>query len=183
MYRTISSTILIFSLAVLLSCSGAGNTAQQSDSKEMEVEQYPSWYSKQKFVSGGEMMSGYATAIASDSAEATAKAVSSAESQLRSSLSAELENIRSEAVVELGSESGLDAPRFLIALRKADKAVDDLVETENTEVNTVKEFGSYRGFAEVKVPKNQLIERIGKRLGGYEKAWNAMKESEAFNNF
>lgn len=182
MYRTFSSIILIFSLGVLLSCSGAGNTVQP-DSDQAGVQQYPSWYPSQKVISGEEMMFGYATAVGTDSADAVSKAVSWAQSELRSSLSQRLENIRSEAVVELGSESGLDAPRFLIALRKADKAVTDVVETGNTEVKTVEGYSSYRSFAEVQVPKDKLIERIGKRLGGYEKAWTAMKESEAFEDF
>ena len=183
--RSIVLSILSITFAgMLVGCSGASQTTQQSQSsKQMEVQKYPSWYASQKVVSEEDMMYAYATAIGEDSASAVSKAVSWAEKELQSSVSEKLENIRSDAVVELGSQSGLDAPRFLIALRKADRAVSPLVETRQTEVKTVEGYNSYRSFAEVRVPKEQLIERIGKRLAGYEKAWNAMKESKAFENF
>lgn len=172
-------------VGLFVSCSGTGEVAEQQEQepKVEEKSQYPSWYPQQEFVSDDEQLHAYAAAIDSDSASVVEKATEWAKEGLKSSVSNKLENIRSEAAAETGSGTGLDEGRFLMALRKADRAVDPLVEIGNTEVRRVEGHESVRGFAEVSVPKDELIERIGKRLGGHEKAWNAMKESEAFNDF
>jgi hypothetical protein len=176
-------TVILF-ISFFISCSGTGEMTQQSsDSQAMEVQKYPSWYPNQKVVSTDTVMFAYATAIADDSAAAVSKAESWAQSELKSYISDKLENIRSEALVEQGSESGLDASRFMIALRRADNAVGYLAETGNTEVKTVEGYNSYRSFAEIRVLKDELIKRIGKRLAGYEQSWSAMKNSKAFENF
>ena len=181
----LSVLFLALSFAILTSCAGPATTTQQSQASEQqeEVEEYPSWYGSQTVVHSDSHIHAYATAVDDDSAGAVRKAVQWAESEIRSSVSDRLEAIRSEAAVEYGSEYGLDSSRFLIALRKADNAVPPLVRTKNTEVKTVEGYSSKRSFAEISVSKKELIERIGKRLAGYEKAWNAMKESKAFKNF
>lgn len=182
MYRIASNFVFILSLGILISCSGTSQTTQNLDS-EANIKQYPSWYPDKKVVSSDAKLSAYATAIGEDSDSAVSKAVNWATSELKSSVSNKLENIRSEAIVEYGSDSGLDSPRFLIALRKVDEAVDPLVQTGRTEVKTVEGYSSYLSFAEVTVPKDELIERIGKRLAGYDKAWKTMKDSKAFKTF
>lgn len=184
MYRIVSSVTVIAIAAVLFSCSGAGNTAQQTTtSPAPEVQKYPSWYGNRTVVDTDTVMYAYATAISDDSASSVSKAVAWAESELKSSLSDKLENIRGDAAAELGTESGLDSSRFIFALRRADNAVNNVASTGKTEVKTVEGYGSYRSFAQVIVPKDELVERIGKRLGGHEKAWNAMKSSQAFEDF
>jgi len=185
MHRSSLSLVLVLSLSIVISsCSGSGQMTQQPGSSQAkEVQKYPGWYPNQTVVNSDTAMYAYATAIASDSAAAVEKAVAWAKSELKSKVSDKLENLRSEALVEYGSESGLDESRFMIALRRADKAVGYLVETGRTEVKTVEGYDSYRSFAEITVPKDQLVERIGKRLSGYEKEWNAMKDSKAFKNF
>ena len=157
--------------------------SQQQNDTQKEVSQYPGWYPQQEFVSNDTELLAYATAIDTDSLASVDKAKSWAVKQLETSVSAKLEEIRSDVVSKQGSESGLDEPQFLMALRKAPRAIEPLVETGKTEVQSVEGFESVRGFAEVSVPKDQLIERIGKRLGAHEKAWNMMRDSDAFNNF
>jgi hypothetical protein len=184
MHRIISSLLAVFSLGIVMACSGTGNMSRQpGQSQGMEVQQYPAWYPERSIVNTDSMMYAYAAAIDDDSASAVDKAVAWAKSELRSSLSDKLENIRSDAIRELGSDSGLDSSSFLIALRKADNAVNYLAKTGKTEVKTVEGYKSYRSFAEIMAPKDELIERIGKRLAGHEKAWNAMKSSKAFKDF
>jgi hypothetical protein len=184
MHRTFFSILFVISLGIIISsCAGTSQTAQKPNTTVKKTQEYPSWYPDQKVVSEANRLSAYTSAIDSDSASAVSKAVAWATEELKSAVSDKLESIRSEAVVEKGSDSGLDDPRFLIALRKANKAVEPLVETGQTEVKTTEGYSSYRSFAEVSVPKDKLIERIGKRLAGYEKSWNAMKNSKAFKNF
>ncbi|HEX6983467.1 MAG TPA: hypothetical protein VF181_11980 [Balneolaceae bacterium] len=180
MNRIISSVILIFSLAVFISCSGSANVAQKGGTQSSL---YPSWYGQQSVVSTDSVIYGYATAIDDDSAAAVAKAVAWAESELSSSISYSLEKVRNDALVELGSESGLGEPSFIFAMRKVDRAVNELVSTTNTAVKTVEGYESYRSFAEVKISKEELVESIADELAGHEKTWNALVGSQAFQNF
>lgn len=183
MQRVIFLISMLALVGSLISCSGPAEMAQQQDDGQKEVSNYPSWYPQQEFISEESHLFAYAIAIDGDSAASVEKAKSWAVEELKSSVADKLEEIRSEAISEYGGVSGLDDPRFLMALRKVKNAVNPLVETGNTQINRVEGYESIRGFAEVSVPKDKLIERIGKRLGGYEKAWDAMKNSKAFQNF
>lgn len=185
MQRIIFLVVMLGFVGVLISCSGSAEMAQQQDESQEEesVSNYPSWYPQQEFVSEESNLFAYAAAIDQDSAASVDKAKAWAVEELKSSVSDKLEEIRSEALTEQGSGSGLDEAKFLMALRKAKSAVEPLVQTGNTETKSVEGYGSVRGFVEISVPKDQLIERIGKRLGGHEKAWNAMKDSKAFSSF
>lgn len=183
MNRIIISIALFISFGLIVSCSGTEETAQPPATEKAEVQKYPTWYPDQEVVSEKNMMFAYAAAIGKDSASAVSKAISWAEAELESSVSEKLEDIRSEALEESGAESGLDAPEFLIALRKTKDVVSPLVETGNTEAKTVEGYDSYRSFAEIQVPKDKLIESIGEHLSGHEQAWNKMKESKAFEKF
>lgn len=183
MRRIILLVAMVGFIGSFISCSAPAETTKQQSQAKKEVSNYPSWYPQQEFISDEDNLFAYATAIDGDSAASIKKARSWAVEKLRTSVSDKLEQIRSEAVVEYGSESGLDEAKFLLALRKVKNAVDPLVELGNTETISVDGYSSVRGFAEVSVSKEELINRIGKRLGGHEKAWNAMKESKAFNDF
>lgn len=183
MRRILLSVAMLGFAGLFISCSAPAEMTEQKNETQKKVSNYPSWYPQQEFVSDANNFFAYASAIDGDSAASVEKAKSWAVEQLKSSVSDKLEQIRSEAVVELGSESGLDDAKFLMALRKVNNAVDPLVETGNTETMSVEGYESIRGFAEVSVPKDELIKRIGKRLGGHAKAWNALKESKAFSDF
>ncbi|MGM0546147.1 MAG: hypothetical protein ACQEST_05435 [Bacteroidota bacterium] len=183
MRQTIILITLFAFTALLVSCSGTAEVADdQQDTEVEEKSAYPSWYPQQEFISEETQLLAYAAAIDADSTSAIEKAKGWAKEGLKSSISDKLEELRSEAASE-NSGSGLDEAKFLMALRKAPRAADDLIEIEKTEVMDVENYESVRGFVEISVPKDQLIERIGKRLGGYEQPWNAMKESEAFDDF
>ncbi len=181
MHRISSFIALVISLGILLSCAGASQTAQ--DSEPMKVDQYPAWYPDQKVVSGEKEISAYATAIGEDSASAVSKAVEWAQTELRSGVGDKLEEVRSKAMEEYGSDSELDSPQFLIVLRKANKAVDSLIGTGRTEAKTVEGYDSYRSFAEVTVSKEKLINEIGDLLSDHKENWQKLRESKAFQNF
>lgn len=181
--------IAIFSFflipSFLISCSTSSNTASTSttETKSKASSKYPGWYQSSRSVqSDEEAYFGYATAIASDSASSAEKAVEQAKAELKSAISNKLEVIRNEAVVELGSDSGLDSPRFIIALRKAENEVPAVATTEEIEVENIEDSG-YRGFSKVAVDKQALIEELDKAFSANSKAWDAMKKSEAFNQF
>lgn len=178
-------TFLSFVLSIfIVSCSSTADMASNGgNAEEIKASSYPSWYNSKLVESTENEFLVYGAAISGDSASVADKAMDRAESQLQSSVSDRLEAIRSEALVEQGSGSGLDSSSFLIALRKADKAVPYLLKKQKEEVISVEGQEGYRGFVQASVPKDELIERIDKRLSSYDKAWNAMKDSKAFQNF
>lgn len=179
------SAVLIGS--AIVACSSTSKTASPSASAQDSVAQQsastPSWFNKEEVTFGSSTISGYATAIDSDSASAVSKAVERATILLRQSVSNRLEAIRTDAVKELGSESGLDRPGFLIALRKADSAVNDVASTGQVNTKAVKGQSSLRGFAEVQVDRAELIKQIGEQLSSHQETWNKLFDSAAFSDF
>ncbi|NGP76654.1 hypothetical protein G3570_08420 [Balneolaceae bacterium YR4-1] len=178
-------TLICFS-ALLISCSTTSNTSTTSDTSANVTNaesKYPSWYKTSRAVESDDTSYfGYATAIDSDSSASAEKAKAQAQSELKSAISNRLETIRNDAVVELGSDSGLDSPRFIIALRKAENEVPSVTSTEEIEVECLEGEG-YRAFSKVSVEKESLIEELDKAFSANSRAWNAMKESEAFSQF
>lgn len=171
-----------------IACSSTSNTAEKpvevrEDSVAQDVNSVPDWFSKENVTFGDASVKAHATAIGSDAATAESKAVSRAEALLKQSVSGKLESIRSEAVHGLGKDSGLADPGFLIAFCKVDNAVGDIVSTQQTDTEGIDNQNGIRGFAEVELQKEELIERIDRRLASHEKAWNALKESKAFEVF
>jgi len=177
---------LICITALLVSCSTTSNTTSDSQSTVTtgnSSSQYPSWYQSSRSVESDDTAYyGYATAIDSDSSSAGEKAMEQAKAELKSAISNRLETIRNDAVVELGSDSGLDSPRFIIALRKAENEVSAVASMEEIEVASLEGQG-YRAFSKVAVDKEALIEELDKAFSANSNAWNAMKESEAFSRF
>lgn len=184
-YRFIGILSLFCITALFISCSTTSNTSDSSSTAitESGTDRYPSWYSSNRSVESDDTSYfGYATAIDSDSSSSADKAVEQAKSELKSAISNRLETIRNDAVVELGSDSGLDSPRFIIALRKAENEVPSVTNTEEIEVDN-REGEGYRAFSKVSVEKEALIEELDKAFSANSNAWNAMKESEAFSQF
>lgn len=153
------------------------------EAEKADIEEYPSWYGNQTVISTDSLVYAYATALDGDSASAITKAEKWAESELKTSISDKLENIRKKAAEEYDPEYEFNSSQFLIALREADDAVGDLVKTLNTQTKTVEGYNSYRSFAEISVPREELVQQIGERLSEYEETWNAMKDSKAFEDF
>ena len=128
---------LILASFLIISCSTPSkttSTGEEGTGTEVESK-YPSWYQTSRSIQSDDTAYyGYATALAADSAAAAEKAVEQAKAELGTSISNRLESIRNDAVVELGSDSGLDKPRFIIALRKAEDEVTSVSGVEEIEV-------------------------------------------------
>lgn len=168
-----------------LCCSTTSQTTSKADdTSPSEAEsKYPSWYqSSRSKQSDDDAYYGYATALATDSSDAADKAGQQAKAELKAEISNRLETIRNDALVELGSESGLDNPRFIIALRKAENEVSSVSEIAEISVES-NDGNGYRGFSKVAVDKEALIKELDKEFSANAKAWNAMKDSEAFRQF
>lgn len=187
MNRIISFLLVLTTASVVAACSATSKSAQPSatsdDNNSQKNQSTPSWFSKETVSYSADAISAFGTAIGTDSSATVAKAEKRAVLLLKKSVSDKLEEVRSEAVKELGSDSGLNTPSFLIALRKVDSVVPKLSSTANKGVEPVKNQESVRGFAEVSVSKKELIEDIGRRLAAHERAWNNLKGSASFEKF
>lgn len=177
--------LLILVSSFMISCSTTSQTAS-TDAGEPTTEpagKYPSWYQNSRSIQSDDTAYyGYATALAADSAVAAEKAMEQAKAELKTAISNRLESIRNDAVVELGSDSGLDNPRFIIALRKAEDEVTSVAGVKEIEVESNIDSG-FRSFSKVYVNKETLIEELDGRFSANANAWNAMKESRAFGKF
>lgn len=183
-YKASAFLSLILVSSLIISCSTTSQTASDGEETAPETEsKYPSWYQTSRSIqSDDSSYYGYATALAGDSTASADKAVQQAKAELKTAISSRLESIRNDAVVELGSESGLDSPRFIIAIRKAESEVPSVAEVEEVSVEEHAETG-FRSFAKVAVDKEALIEELDKEFSAYGNAWSAMKGSEAFSKF
>lgn len=179
-FTILAGTLL---LGTFISCSGT-ESVQETDRPSVTEEQtpYPSWYQEQTVVDADSVMLAYATAIDSDSSAAVSKAVAWAQTELAAFVAATLEDIRSEAGETGATDSGVNNPEFIFALAK-NNAIQNLASITNTEVETVEGYVSHRSYAEVQISKDALIEAIATELNTYKKAWNTMKESQAFEEF
>lgn len=186
MNRLLLLLSVVITASTFVACSGTSKMSKPSASPQDSVaqgEQSPAWFNKEEVTYESSTISGYATAIDSDSATAVSKATERATILLRQSVSNRLESVRSNAFKELGSESGLNKPGFLIALRKADSAVDKVANTGQSGTRTVDGQSSFRGFSEVQVDQAALIEKIGKELSAHQETWNKLVNSKAFSSF
>lgn len=185
-----SKSIAAVSLAALLittiSCSGLSETAGGVRSGAMSSGVYPQWYNaSQTVVADSTGYRAYATAVAGDSVAAIQKANIHAEIELQTGLSRRLESIRNKLTGEPGNHAVLDTPGFIRALREAEEEAAAAVQTAHTAAELNADSGSgYRGFAGVRASKTALIGKLNRAFEGkYEKAWNVMKESQAFSGF
>ena len=187
MNRMTSYLLVIIMTSLVAACSTASKGTKPSADSEDKTQQKktstPGWFSKESVNYNADSIQASGTAIGSDSNGTVSKAEERATLLLQKSVSDKLEGVRSEAVKELGSSSGLDAPGFLIALRKADQAVVGITAIEHKDIKPIKDQESVRGFVQVSVSKKELIEDIGRKLATYDKAWSNLKNSASFQKF
>lgn len=181
---TVFLSILWTSILIVSCSSSSGTVKTQKEEVTANVEsKYPVWYNANRGIKSDlSSYYGYATALASDSATSRQKALAQAKAELRSATSGSLESIRSEAAGELGDDSGLNSPSFIVALRNAENTIDGLSVVEETEVKN-SENNTYRSFVKVSADKKALISALDESLSSHGNAWNAMKETQAFQKF
>ncbi|MCW9706419.1 hypothetical protein [Fodinibius salsisoli] len=187
MNRLFSLLTIIVVASAFAGCSSTSQTVSPSANAQNDVsaesQSTPTWFNKEEVAFEGSTISSYATAIGPDSVSAVSKAVERASVLLRQSVSNRLESVRNDALKELGSDSGLDTPGFLIALRKADRVVNEVANSSQTNTQGVEGQSSSLGFAEVQADRAELIERMGEQLSAHQEAWNSLVNSDAFSSF
>lgn len=176
---------MLMAAILVVSCASTSNTTQENRSETVEPSEsrYPDWYNTNgRLQVDDEGFTTFATAIDTDSVTAAEKAGDQARAKLQSGVSSRLESVRNDAVIELGSNSGVDSPKFLIALRNAESDIASVAGVEQTEVKVL-DNGNYRGFAEAYIDRESLIEELDKALSANGNAWNNLKNSQAFSKF
>lgn len=181
--RIATACFSLFILLAAVSCSSTSETTTSEPTAPDEESKFPSWYNDRRVLEADDdAFHTYATAIAADSIESLQKAGEQAKSEMTSRVSSRLESIRNDAVMELGSESGLDSPKFIIALRNAESDITSAAEISESEAKGNSD-GNFRAFARATVDKETLIQELDKALSANGNAWNNLKNSQAFNQF
>lgn len=171
-----------FVLAFLFSCSPTQKVSENTAAGKPSL--YPDWFVSDARGIGmdSESIRGYGAAVAGDSSEAVSKAVREAQASLSTAISERLESVRLSAVDESGENSQLDSPGFILSLRQAESVLADRSEVTKTETRMVQSYNTFRGFAEVRISKSEVIDRLDELLRS-EEAWRVFKETESFQEF
>ena len=186
--NNIIARILILILCIgTFACSTSSKSAQNSVPKNNDQIQKgkkdDEWFPDEGVKIEDDTLNVYATAIGTDSADATTRAINRASLLMEKVISGRLENIRSESAKKLGSESGLAEPEFLFAFREAADVVSTLVETGNKKIREIPNGDGIQGLARAHLSKQQLIEQLDEQLISYQQEWDAIKDSKAFLKF
>ena len=186
--NNIIARILILILCIgTVACSTSSKSAQNSvpenNDQIQKGKKDGEWFSNEGVKIEGDTLNVYATAIGTDSADATIRAENRASLLMEKVISGRLENIRSETAKKLGSESELAEPDFLFAFRKAVDVVSTLVEAGNKKVRKIPNGDGIQGLAKAYLSKQQLIKQLDEQLVSYQQEWDAIKDSKAFLKF
>lgn len=182
MYRIIIYPAVLLVSFYFISCAPSSTTQKtDTDASATGTGPYPEWYDDSEAVTENDsLILTYGTALAGDVDVAKEKSAAVAKDRLHSAISEQIENIRSETSDD---DSALDSPAFILSLRKAEKAAAESASESRSDVEEVGDYDSYRGFSEVTITKEGLLEEIENRLTAYQNAWNALKASQAFDDF
>lgn len=166
---------------IFISCSSTAETTSPAVESGSSV--YPSWYSATRDLfrsDDGAFFLAYGMAVAVDSTSAVRKAGREAASNLEGHISGALESIREEASRQNGS---LSEPAFIFELRRAETVVSGAAEVARTATRLNVTHGSYYGFAEVRISREELLIKLDEAFGSRDGAWGAMKESTGFTGW
>lgn len=172
MPRIFKGFILV--LMVTMGFLGCSATEQTTESSDGSGGIYPGWYIQSGFSADSLSHHGYATAVSSDSVIAIANAELQARVNLESYIARKLESAR-EQLEDQGLDIATDTD-FIIILRNSHHAVQEEAVPVNKSANRVNNY--YRGFSQVSITKNELMEILESGFSGKTNYWNALKNSE-----
>lgn len=160
-------------IAMLGACAASDSTVSESSSVESI---FPTWYAANGFSSDSLSYSGFATAIAADSAIALERAEKQARINLEKNIALLTEEIRTD-LVKSGS-SNADNTDFIIILRTAHSGVEAAATLDQSIArNTV---GYYRGFASVEITRAQIRNVLENGFTGHPRYWGEYSSAQGF---
>jgi hypothetical protein len=160
-------------IAILGACAASGPAISDSTSAESI---FPSWYTIDGFSSDSLIYSGFATAIASDSAVALERAEKQARINLEKNIALLTEEIRT-GLVESGSNNA-DNTDFIIILRTAHSGVETAATLGKSIARNTE--GYYRGFASVEITRTQVRNVLEKGFTGHPRYWGEFSSAQGF---
>lgn len=171
-----TNLLLLAVVSLLYLACSSSREASTNDSSML-----PDWYSGSNAVSSTQTgFMAYGTALAADSSVAAEKAVTKALANLEQHISDMLESVRSDAVEEAGSGSGLDSPAFILALRNAEGGVSRIASESQKQARSNRNSQGFRGFAKITLTRQELIDHLDSELSANQGAWQALKRGLAF---
>ena len=163
----------IFVIVILGACASSGSAVTESSSADSI---FPSWYAINGFSSDSVSYSGFATAIAADSAVAVERAEKQARINLEKNIALITEEVRTD-LVKSGSNNA-DNTDFIIILRTAHSGVESVASlTQSASRNTE---GYYRGFASVEITRAELRSVLEKGFTGHPRYWGEFSSAPGF---
>ncbi len=171
--RTLLFTAFIST--ILISCSSTSSTVS-TDTLSSGL--YPAWYNSAGYAADSVSISGFGTAIASDSTTASLRAHSEAKKNLDLYIGKLAEDVRiklSEAGVENVSNTD-----FILILRNAHSQA--LRAANSTQNLTIFTDTSYRSSAEVRISKTILIQQLEEGFVGHPRYWAAYSDNQVFTS-
>lgn len=157
--HSVSLSVLL-SLILFSACTQVRETTEpEEETKAVEEGPYqPAWYSDSKFQSDSLQYTATATAISYDSASA-AKAVKEQSFEfLKQGIAETMEEKRTELQEKEGNAFA-GYKEFIVMLRQAESTIPEYAEVTKIEViEESNDEGSYRGFAQVSMNRDQLFD-------------------------
>ena len=140
---------------------------------------FPSWYNANEYSVDSLSYAGFGTAIAGDSLLALQRAEADARVNLETYIAELTEEIREE-MIDAGSNDAANID-FIIILRMA----HSLVEGEAAAATTVSraEGSYYRGFAGVKITREELVKVLERGFTGHPRYWGGFSSSALFTEY
>lgn len=155
--------------------SGSGEPEEIS----VEEDQYPSWYTPGKLgeASGGDL-SGFGTALGSETGWTIENAARQAKVNLRSWIDEQLEEVRRR--IEESDERAADR-EFIIDLRNSVVGLE-LTETPQQQ-EILEENGSIRVVVRIRVSVSDVLQVLDRQMKPHDEIWNKMRDSDLLRSW
>lgn len=171
--RTLLFTAFIST--ILISCSSTSSTVS-TDTLSSGL--YPAWYNSAGYAADSVSISGFGTAIASDSTTASLRAHTEAKKNLDLYIGKLAEDVRIK-LREAGVES-VSNTDFILILRNAhSQAINS---ANSIQDQTILSNTNYRSSAEIRISKAILIQQLEKGFNGHPRYWAAYSDNEIFTS-
>jgi hypothetical protein len=166
--------VLLLSAFLIYSCSSTEGVVDSASDSGL----FPSWYSSNGFQSDSTTFSGYGIAIAADSVVAIQRATDEAKKNLDLAIGKLAEDVRTQLVSEgVSSVSNTD---FILILRNAH--ADAISMASLTSQRVIEEDRRFRGFAEVEITKEDLVNQLEEGFNGHPRYWAAFSNNDSFQS-
>lgn len=167
----------VYLLIALNSCTPTESVVKETIKNAPSI--YPAWYKNVEFTQDSLGYSGFATAVASDSAKAIERANQQAKIHLEKQIAQITEEIRLD-LAKSGSTAANNSD-FIILLRVAHSKV---MNAKLSSAGIAREAdGYFRGFSSVRITNTEVKTILETGFNGHPKYWGEFSSSEPFQSY